>query len=409
MHAYEIFHDAGHMYCVYELLSGGDLSSLREHAEGAGVPLTEDYWRLIFRQCLLGLDSLHQHSIMHCDIKEPNVMVKNTDFSRPAVCIIDVGLAAACAGAGVSGGTPGYRPPETCTTDIWFPKGDVFSLGVVFYQLMANQVPGKPGMGVFQEGAKTIEDCNEFCEFRPLPIERIEGIYPGIKEARPNQREDNGWLWNMCEKERSIRHVPKFILEGPWFQREASPVVPAEIPTTLIVTDDMPATTLIVSNDMPANPGYITSVQSGQSQASALTVNQVDIDGSWSKGDIQGQRLIWHDGHVDAIQKIGSTAFTVKLPEGEQTAELMADGKLHWSDGDVWARKEYCGLDGKWNKATIEGFEIVWPAGQRDALLTKTEDMLQVQIQGGFYQAELRTDGCLYWSDGDVWKRGVSV
>ncbi|CAK9114477.1 unnamed protein product [Durusdinium trenchii] len=68
---------------------------------------------------------------MHCDIKEPNVMIsRDADWNEPNVVVIDFGLARDFkkGSTGVMG-TPGYMPPEVWTHGVWTIFGDVFSLG----------------------------------------------------------------------------------------------------------------------------------------------------------------------------------------------------------------------------------------------------------------------------------------
>jgi serine/threonine protein kinase len=119
MHAYDIFQDSKIVYCVNELMEGGDLENIRERCGKAGIPLTEEYFKNIFKQSLLGLAHIHAHGLMHCDLKEPNIMIKNKDLEAPNLAIIDFGLAQVCAGPGEAGGTPGYVPPETNERHIW--------------------------------------------------------------------------------------------------------------------------------------------------------------------------------------------------------------------------------------------------------------------------------------------------
>jgi serine/threonine protein kinase len=213
MDVFEIFQDRSYMYCVYEFLPGGDLSALRKNARKVGVDLTEEYFRPLFKQCLMGLEQLHKRAILHCDIKEHNIMIKNTCYQRPQIVLIDVGLSVDMVGKGESGGTPGYRPPETCLDSVWLPKGDVFSMGVTFFQLMADMVPdGSRGiLGVFQEGARSIDDTTKFVTERPLPIHKISGAYPGVEE----------WLMSMVAKNRHERPVPATLLDKyDWFKVE---------------------------------------------------------------------------------------------------------------------------------------------------------------------------------------------
>merc|ERR1712072_1122826 len=98
-------------------------------------------------------------------------MFKTADYANPQVVLIDFGLTQGSAGEWLAGGTPGYRPPETNETNIWFPRGDIFSMGVVFFQLLADKTPsekhGRPGL--FTEGAMTLQQVVQFVMTREPP------------------------------------------------------------------------------------------------------------------------------------------------------------------------------------------------------------------------------------------------
>jgi len=194
-------------------LPGGDFESLRKKAQTAGVPLTEDYYKGLFRQCLKGLSHIHMRCIMHCDIKEPNIMLKTTNIAEPHIAFIDLGMARVAAGPGLAGGTPGYRPPETNANNVWYPRGDIFSLGVTFFQLLANKVPDAHTgqLGIFQEGARSVEDCVRFVASRPVPT-RLISKFPGT----------HSWLPQMMAKQRKERLVAVQILALPFFKQDDS-------------------------------------------------------------------------------------------------------------------------------------------------------------------------------------------
>eukprot|EP00434_Breviolum_minutum_P001392 symbB.v1.2.001223.t2/scaffold66.1/size357995/26 len=129
---FETFQDQDFYYLVNEPYFGGDWTKLACKAYESGVHMTEDWWRNLYSQCLHGLDYLHRKAQMHCDIKEPNLMVKGkNDYRRPEVVYIDFGLSQAFARKVENvTGTPGYIPPETWQEKAWYPSGDIFSLGV---------------------------------------------------------------------------------------------------------------------------------------------------------------------------------------------------------------------------------------------------------------------------------------
>lgn len=139
-------------------------------------------------------------------------MIRNTDIAEPHIVIIDLGLAQAAAGPGLAGGTLGYRPPETNATNIWYPKGDIFSLGVTFFQLLANKVPDERTgqLGIFQEGATCEMDIVRFTATRPVPVNLIHK-YPGTLS----------WLPRMMDKQRKNRMVSMQMLTLRWFEANA--------------------------------------------------------------------------------------------------------------------------------------------------------------------------------------------
>jgi len=196
-----IFQDAEHFYCVNELLPGGDLASLRKNCDEEGVVMDEDYFIGVFAQCISGLAYMHKKAIMHCDIKEPNIMLKSKDYEKPQVCLIDFGMATILAGTGQAGGTAGYVPPETVGLMVgeqtcWYPRGDVFSMGVVFYQLVNDQIPDEKGeRGLFGRGATSMEQIVHFTKTRKPDYTDTEENFPNIYEFLPD----------MLEKDRTRR------------------------------------------------------------------------------------------------------------------------------------------------------------------------------------------------------------
>ncbi|CAK9025162.1 Calcium-dependent protein kinase 2 (PfCDPK2) [Durusdinium trenchii] len=134
---YEVFQDHAYIYVVSEPYYGGDLTTCAQRASQNGVTLNQEWLAGILKQICAGILYLHNNRCMHCDIKEPNVMIsRDADWNEPNVVVIDFGLARDFkkGSTGVMG-TPGYMPPEVWTHGVWTIFGDVFSLGVLFYNM----------------------------------------------------------------------------------------------------------------------------------------------------------------------------------------------------------------------------------------------------------------------------------
>lgn len=206
---FEIFQDNAFCYMVNEVYVGGDFTKLKDNASMRGVDLSSEWWRSIFKQCLEGLHYVHGKAVMHCDIKEPNLMLKTDNYHDPQVVIVDFGMAQeAVHGSSVKVcGTPGYIPPETWKTLKWYPKGDCFSMGVVMLQLLTDRVPiieeSAAGYqvcrreGVFTEGTSSMEEIAEitkvhrpqlfFVSGRDAQLAKLIGkLLEKLPASRPN-------------------------------------------------------------------------------------------------------------------------------------------------------------------------------------------------------------------------------
>ncbi|WP_375398595.1 serine/threonine-protein kinase [uncultured Sphingomonas sp.] len=102
----------------------------------------------IIAEILDGLDAAHAMNIVHRDLKPENVMLTTepTDIAAP-LKILDFGIARAAgnqieSGTGTGLGTPRYMAPEQITNpDGAGPSADLYSLSVIFYELLVDVLP----------------------------------------------------------------------------------------------------------------------------------------------------------------------------------------------------------------------------------------------------------------------------
>lgn len=210
-HCYDIFQDDTNLYMISGANYGGDWSKLkRATAREKGIPMTESWFRTIFRQAFHGLSYMHSNAVMHCDIKEPNLMFKDTNFAEPMVVIIDLGLSQAMAQEDQGPcGTPGYIPPETWETGKWYPRGDMFSMGVVCCQVLCDKIPDEDGgtPGIFSEDCKTMDDIIAATRTRPPPYSLLS-----LQSADLLR-----WLVPCLDRQKDCRPRAPQVLEMPWF------------------------------------------------------------------------------------------------------------------------------------------------------------------------------------------------
>jgi serine/threonine protein kinase len=136
----------GRPYVVMELLRG---ETLRARIERGPIDAMDALQ--LARQMASALGAAHAHHIIHRDIKPDNVfLVKDSEvWGGERVKVLDFGVAKHAAAApgqdltrtGVIVGTPAYMSPEQCLGEEIDARSDIYSLGVVMFQMVTGQLP----------------------------------------------------------------------------------------------------------------------------------------------------------------------------------------------------------------------------------------------------------------------------
>ncbi|MDY0001292.1 MAG: serine/threonine-protein kinase, partial [Polyangia bacterium] len=137
----------GRLYYTMEYLEGTPLTYLiRDHA-----PMSLREAEELVRQISDALDAAHVVGIVHRDLKPDNIFIKETPGGR-FVKVLDFGIAKLLDGdmgaqhrtsTGMIMGTPLYMSPEQAAgqTHLISPRSDIYSLGVIAYQLLSARLP----------------------------------------------------------------------------------------------------------------------------------------------------------------------------------------------------------------------------------------------------------------------------
>ncbi len=142
-----VVHDVGEIegrpYMAMEMLTG---QSLAEELEGSRqLPVREAV--TVAMQLARALDYAHKRGVVHRDIKPGNIM---RDAASRAVKVTDFGIAHVEGGGGVAElrtrvgdviGTPQYMSPEQARGEKLDGRSDLFSVGIVLYQMVTGQRP----------------------------------------------------------------------------------------------------------------------------------------------------------------------------------------------------------------------------------------------------------------------------
>lgn len=134
-------HDVGNTeniaYMAMEFLEGEELRTILD----AGEPLTLDRIAEICAQVADGLAFAHEHNVVHRDIKPSNIMILKNGMAK----ITDFGIAlipsASRTMAGMVLGSPKYMSPEQVVGQDVDGRSDIFSLGVMLYEMLTGKSP----------------------------------------------------------------------------------------------------------------------------------------------------------------------------------------------------------------------------------------------------------------------------
>ncbi|OHD37598.1 MAG: hypothetical protein A2015_17260 [Spirochaetes bacterium GWF1_31_7] len=194
---YDHFKEGTSTYIAMEYVKGLPLNELIKQSEKIPVPLA----LFILYQSALGLNHAHTKKVIHRDIKPHNLLISETGDVK----LIDFGIASQkndskeCLTApGTVIGTPAYMSPEqfSSSKEISF-QSDIYSLGVVFYEMITGNKPFKNefssevidsiARGKYPPAHKIIKNLPSIAKkilskmFNPIASKRYKTLVPLIK------------------------------------------------------------------------------------------------------------------------------------------------------------------------------------------------------------------------------------
>lgn len=135
---------SGAPYIVMEHLNG---QPLQEYLMHVGPVPTEQALSWCLNVCE-ALAEAHGEGLVHCDIKPSNLFLVNTPAGEQIVRLTDFGLAKrlcdqpdTCSGASELAGTPAYMSPERLRSGVATVASDVWSLGIVLFEMLTGTRP----------------------------------------------------------------------------------------------------------------------------------------------------------------------------------------------------------------------------------------------------------------------------
>jgi hypothetical protein len=182
-------------YIVLEFVRG---KSLRDLVNQGPIPLPQTF--AVMHGVLQALDYAHRHAIVHRDMKPENVLlsdegnVKVADFGI-ARLTDDSGDGSTATKTGTTVGTPQYMSPEQVASSKVDGRSDLYSAGIVFYELVVGQPPfiASEADGPFTLMAKHVQaPPKPPSVHRPGLDLRLEEVILKSLSKRPEERYQTG-------------------------------------------------------------------------------------------------------------------------------------------------------------------------------------------------------------------------
>jgi serine/threonine protein kinase len=216
-------------YIVMDFLEGCGLDVIIKKKEE--IPPEKSIFYLA--QAAVGLDYAHTKGVVHCDVKPGNLLIDTeTDF----LYILDFGIAKFGSGPVLESapvvGTPAYMSPEQILNEPLDGRSDVFSLGVVAFELLNGCRPYTGSdlttvMSNILQGVRvSVYDC------APTLAERLEPVFMQALTQSRDQR------YNTCvefvQALADALYIPVFVIDGAVPRVERPQAIDAEFGHTRI-------------------------------------------------------------------------------------------------------------------------------------------------------------------------------
>lgn len=236
--------DQGHLFIVMEYVPGTDLKTrIREKSRFS----VQETLELMIQACQ-GVGYAHRAGLVHCDIKPHNMLVSPDGRLK----VTDFGIARALASISpeerseVVWGSPHYFSPEQAAGLPPSPASDVYSLGVILYEMLTGQLPFN--------AADAEELARMHREVQPIPPRAINPAIPSqldeiilkVLSKEPSARYRTAdqlghLLLGLYESDPSLKKSNFFLHEGGRAVPVISPIgvaVPPAQPSTAFLPDD---------------------------------------------------------------------------------------------------------------------------------------------------------------------------
>ncbi len=259
---YDVGQDGNTYYMVMEYIEGQDLKKLIR----ANAPFSVERALNIAIQICAGVGYAHRAGLVHADVKPQNILVTSDDHVK----VTDFGIAQALSltqpqeKQSVVWGSPHYFAPEQASGEPPTPASDVYSIGIVMFEMLTGKLPyngndqQELALAHIREAVPHVMDFNVNV---PVHLDRI--IFKVMSKepaARYRTADQLGRILIGYQKQGQdvTANVPL-----PAAPRAQQPVVPSPAPAAPTIQQQLPRSNVYGGSTPPPQAPYIPPAQQG--------------------------------------------------------------------------------------------------------------------------------------------------
>jgi len=316
---YDLGEEKGIHYITMEYVPGEDLKSFIRRAGtlSAGKTL------FLAKQVCDGLAEAHRLGVIHRDLKPQNIMIDKEGNAR----IMDFGIARSVKGKGITGagvmvGTPEYMSPEQAEVKEVDQRSDIYSLGVILYEMVTGRVPfeGETPLGI---GYMNLEEWDKSIEQFQWHIQnKVEYYQPYINLA------DSYMAKGLHKK---AREVLEYYLDN----QPDHPGIRRGLAILYLCQGKYDLALVEAEKGLTLNPAYYLNQR--------VKADVLHCQGNLTEAEKDYQKLIEYKepaAHAWGLAKLASLYFT--QGRFKEAKELLEQG-IDWSKnvGEKWAESNF--------------------------------------------------------------------
>ncbi len=250
----------GHPYIVMEYLKGPTLATYLRELHKRNDRLPPARIARLLAALASGLDYAHEQGVIHRDIKPGNIILHNkareispedplTPHTEPVITdfgLVRIAHSATQTASGVVSGTPAYMSPEQAQGAKVDHRSDIYSLGVVLYEMVAGRVP-------FEGDTSWTVILKHINESPPV----ITGIQPPVQGVieRALAKDPNMRYQTCSELAADYLNAIGLVSESGTI-RLASQSTPSAMPASIAAQDKSPLVTDSEKRDQSSSPAW---------------------------------------------------------------------------------------------------------------------------------------------------------